>query len=78
MGLLVAATARLALVLASLAAWLVNRYFSDHVKVKDTSQLISGMSNILQKMLKYFNGTTISTFSFSALLPSNFPVLLVL
>ena len=29
-------------------------------------------------MLKYFNSTKISTFSFSTLFPSNFPVMLVL
>ena len=51
--------------------------FSDKVKVKDTSQLISGISNGLQKLLKYFNDTTISTF-FSVLIPSNFPVIFVL
>ena len=29
-------------------------------------------------MLKYFNSTKISTFSFSTLFPSNFPVILAL
>ena len=71
-GLLVPATAGS----ASLVILLVNTQFSDQVRVKDTSQLINGMSSVLQKLLKYFNGTTISTSSFSTLLPSNFPVIL--
>ena len=41
---------------------LVITQFSDKVKVKDTSQLINGMSNALQKLLKYFNDTAILTF----------------
>ena len=36
--------------------------FSDQVKVKETSQLINRMSNALQTLLKYFNGTIILTF----------------
>ena len=36
--------------------------FSDQFKVKNTSQLIKGMSKRLQKLLKCFNGTTISSF----------------
>ena len=40
---------------------LVITQFSDQVKVKDTSQLINGMSNALPKLLKYFNGTATST-----------------
>ena len=43
---------------------LVITQFADQVKVKDTSQLINDMSKLLQKLLKYFNGTAISTFSF--------------
>ena len=31
---------------------LVKTQFSDQVKVKDTSQLIKGMSKVLQKLLK--------------------------
>ena len=62
---------------ASLAAVLVNTQLSDHVKIRFISQLINGIFSVLQKLLKYFNGTTIST-SFSVLLPSNFPVILVL
>ena len=55
----------------------VNTEFSDHVKIRFISQLIDGMSSVLQKLLKCFNGTTVST-SFSVMLPSNFPVILVL
>ena len=52
--------------------------FLDQVEVKDTSHLINGISNVLQKFLKYFNGTTILTSFFSTLLPSDFLVILVL
>ena len=34
----------------------------DHVKMRLTSQLIKGISKVLQKLLKYFSGTIISTF----------------
>ena len=40
----------------------VKTQFSGQVKVKDTSQLIKGMPRLLQKLLKYFNGTTVSKF----------------
>ena len=33
----------------------------DHVKIRLTSQLIKGISKVLQKLLKYFSGTIIST-----------------
>ena len=33
----------------------------DHVKIRLTSQLINGISWVLQKLLKYFNRTIIST-----------------
>ena len=39
----------------------------DHAKIRITSQLINGISRVLQKILKYFNGTIIST---SFVLPS--------
>ena len=55
----------------------LNTQFSDHVKIGFISQLINGISSVLQKLLKCFNGTTIST-SFSMLLHSNFPVILAL
>ena len=34
----------------------------DHGKIRLTSQLINGISSVLQKLLKYFSGTIISTF----------------
>ena len=43
---------------------LVITQVDDHVKIKLTSQLIKGISRVLQKLFKYFNGTIIST-SFS-------------
>ena len=33
----------------------------DDVKIRLTSQLTKGISRVLQKLLKYFNGTIIST-----------------
>ena len=72
-GLLIPATAGS----ASPVALLVITQFSDQVKVKDVSQLINGMSIVLQTLLRYFNGA-ISISSFSTLLPSNFPAILVL
>ena len=46
----------------------------DHVKIRLTSQLINSTSSVLQKLLKYFNGTIIST---SIVLPATgvFPVI---
>ena len=35
--------------------------FSDQVKMKLVSQLIKGISRVLQKLLKYFNCTILST-----------------
>ena len=55
----------------SLLSRLVITQFSDQVKVKDTSQLISGMSKHLQKLLKYFNGTAVSTFFYQICLHHN-------
>ena len=77
-GLLIPATAGSASGSASLVALLVITQFSDQVKVKDISQSINGRFSVLQKLLKYFNGTAILTSSFSTLLPCNFPVILVL
>ena len=34
---------------------------ADQVRMRSISQLISGISRVLQKLLKYFDGTTIST-----------------
>ena len=64
--------------LVSLVALLVITQFSDQDKVKDISEFINGMSSVLQKLLKYFDGTTTLTSSFSGLPFSNFPVILVL
>ena len=50
----------------------------DHVKIRLASQLIKGISRVLQKLLKYFSGTIIST-SFSLLLLLGvFPVIFIL
>ena len=35
--------------------------FADHVKISSTSQLIEGISRVIQKLLKFFNGTIPST-----------------
>ena len=40
----------------------VTKQFSDQAKTKDTLQLTNDMSKVLQKLLKYFNGTTIAKF----------------
>ena len=42
---------------------LVITQVADHVKMRLTSQLFNGFSGVLQKLLKYFNGTIISTSS---------------
>ena len=49
----------------------------DHVSIRLTSQLINGLSSVLKKLLKYFNGTIIST---SFVLPAAgvFPVIFTL
>ena len=48
--------------------------FDDHVKMRLTSQLPSGISRVLQKLLKYFNSAVTSTFF---VLPSSeiFPII---
>ena len=56
-GLLTAPTAGF----ASLVALLVNTQFSDHIKTRFIAQLTNGISSVLQKFLKCFNGTAIST-----------------
>ena len=53
----------------SFAAELDVRQFSDQVRMRLASQLITGISRVLQELLKYFNGTIIWT----AFVPS-FPV----
>ena len=52
-GLLTAATAGS----APRVALLVITQFTDHVKVKDTSQLINDTSIVFQKLHRYFNRT---------------------
>ena len=42
---------------------------ADHVKISLTSQLIKGISRVFQKLLRYFNGTIISTSTIPAILP---------
>ena len=44
---------------------LIITQFSEQVETSSTSQLIKGISRVLQKLLKYFSGTIISTFSMS-------------
>ena len=44
-----------------LSVELVITQVDDHVKKRLTSQLINGISRVLQKLLKYFNGTIILT-----------------
>ena len=56
---------------------LVITQVDDHVKSSLTSELIKGISRVLQKLLKYFSGTIIST-SFSLLSSGVFPVILIL
>ena len=41
--------------------------FADQFNVRLISQLISGISKVLQKVHKYFNGPAISTFALSEL-----------
>ena len=48
--------------LTSLFPILVIMQFLSHFNSKDTSQLINGIFNALQKLPKYFNGIAISTF----------------
>ena len=50
--------------------------FLFHFNSKDTSQLINGMFNALQKLPKYFNGMASSTFFLSEL--SVLPIILFL
>ena len=53
----------------------VKTQFLDQVKVKDTSQLINGMSNVLQILVRCFNGTA-NSISLVSLLTTVFPVIL--
>ena len=49
----------------------------DHVKIRLTSQLINGISRVLQKLLKYFNDTIILVF-FIFPLSGVFPMIFIL
>ena len=51
-------------VVAWFAAALDIKQLAEHVKMRLISQLINGISRILQKLLKYFNGTIILTLFF--------------
>ena len=42
--------------------------FADQIKIRLTSQLINAISKNLQKLLKYYNGTMVSTISILPLL----------
>ena len=42
--------------------------FADQVRIRLISQLIKGISRVLQKLLSYFNGTAIFAFILPALL----------
>ena len=44
-----------------LIALAIVKQFVDQVRIKLISQLINGISRVLQKLLRYFNGTIIST-----------------
>ena len=52
--------------------------FFDHVKINSTSQLINGISKLLQKLLKYFKGITTSAFVHESLFCGVFPTIRVL
>ena len=51
--------------------------FFDQIKMRSIWQLINCIARVLQKLLKYFNGTSISTF-FVLPLSGVFPVILIL
>ena len=55
-----------------------NTYLSDQIKIRLILQLIKDNSRVFQKLLKYFNGTTISTsvLPLAAVLPFIFGLIL--
>ena len=63
---------------ASLVVILAKTQFSDQVKISSTSQLISGMFKVLQKLLKCFGGITTSAFVNESLFSGVFPVIFAL
>ena len=62
---------------ASIVAVSVKIQFSYHVKIRFTSQLINGISDVLQILIRYFNVTENLTSIVFPLL-GDFPVILVL
>ena len=57
---------------------LAKTQFLHQVRIISTSQLINVISKFLQKLLKYFNGITTSTFVNESLSCGVFPAILVL
>ena len=53
--------------LAYLVALRISTQFLNQVKINFISQLISGIVKLLQKLVKYFNDTTILTLFFAKL-----------
>ena len=51
---------------------LVITQFDDHVKMRLTSELFNGISRVLQKLLKYFNGTIMFRITISRSISSYF------
>ena len=60
-GAVISGTGGLAIGSASCVLSSVITPFSDQLKVTDTSQLINGIFNVFQKLLKCFNGSENST-----------------
>ena len=60
-GLLIFGTTGSASESAFFFAFLISTQSVNQVKINSTSQLISGILKILQKLFKYFNGATILT-----------------
>ena len=52
-------------------------HFLDQVKLRLISKLINGFSRVLQKLLKYFNGTAVLSY-FVLPAAGDFPVILIL
>ena len=63
---------------ASLVAISAKTQFFDQVKISSTSQLISGIFKLLQKLLKCFNVITTSAFFNESLSSGVFPTIFVL
>ena len=55
----------------------VARFFLDQVKIRLSSQLINDILRVLQKLVKYLNGTDSSTF-FVLRTSGSFPVISIL